>query len=793
MVPSLCFLLGILIADQIRHPPLYYVAGVFCFILWLWRARLWTGALLFLSLGALIFVWSQPGPVSEELKTLTATQEKQILMGAVEDFKTTGDGRGHLIVHLSDYHGPDGWRSIHDKIQLSTPGTTVFALGDQVLFRSRLRTPHSFHNEGDFDSARYLTRKGIAATAWLSSPDEILLAKKSNLWGASFFQKVRGLIQKRLDEIPRPQAVAFIKAILLGDTSGLDQDSQGLLMRLGLSHLLAVSGLNVGMINGVAYAFFLFLLKRSSRLILFFPVRKLAALFTFIPLLFYLGLAGFSPSAARAGLMVGLYLVAVLLNRDRNWANLLAAAALILGAWDPTLLFERSFQLSFLATGALIFVMSQEQFSARGRLSQYALVSAGILLLTAPLASSFTHLFSIAGLLCNYIAIPLVGFFVLPLAFVGSLLSFIPGPLAHLAFSLDAAVVSMFFKGLHFLDPALSYLSWPLVLTNIEIVLFYAFVLFLAFSVYWRRAWLGAACFLSLFVGVFFWPWIQTPFSSTLQVHFLDVGQGDATLIEFPGGERWLVDAGGYLIPPKEGDPPVFNAGEKVLVPYFLRHRIYHLDKLILTHPHPEHFGGMEPLLKTIAVKEVWLPQVETQERAFQSLLQVISEKKIPLVRADASLSERLIQGVRLRVLHPRIHSPGMSLNDSSLVLKLTYGEQSILLTGDIEKQAEALLLESAQDLKSTVLKVPHHGSETSSTAAFLKAVSPRASVISCGYQNPFNFPRAGVLGRLREAGSQIYRTDLDGEVIVTTDGAKLWISQKGNPPSGRVDDSANP
>lgn len=242
----------------------------------------------------------------------------------------------------------------------------------------------------------------------------------------------------------------------------------------------------------------------------------------------------------------------------------------------------------------------------------------------------------------------------------------------------------------------------------------------------------------------------------SLAVYFIDVGQGDAILIQAP--------AAAVLI---DGGPRA--AGRKV-VEYLKQAGISGIDLVISTHPHEDHIGGLISVLKAFPVGEVIDPAVVHTTRTFEEYLTLIDEKDIKFTEGRAGMSRELGGAAVLEILHPASPS-AKHLNNASIVVRLTYGEVSFLFTGDAEKEAEAEMLKRGLNLAGTVLKIGHHGSRTSSTAEFLKAVAPEVAVIMCGKDNLYGHPHEETLKKLADAGVEIYRTDLHGTIVVTTDG----------------------
>jgi competence protein ComEC len=258
-----------------------------------------------------------------------------------------------------------------------------------------------------------------------------------------------------------------------------------------------------------------------------------------------------------------------------------------------------------------------------------------------------------------------------------------------------------------------------------------------------------------------------------LEATFLDVGQGDCTLVEFPQGKRMLIDGGGLY-----GD---FDVGENVVAPFLWKRRILKVDYLVLSHPEPDHYKGLTFIARYFHPTEFWHNGMTSPASTYEELLNVIKDKGITMVKVEDGFA-RSIGEARVEALHPvegwraEVQSKRGWANNNSLVLRIAFGDHSLLFTGDIEKEAESRLLRDDKRLGAQVLKVPHHGSKTSSTYYFVKEVSPQYAVFPLGYKNIFHFPSKRVVERYEGLGCQVLRTDLDGAITVTSDGKQLQI-----------------
>jgi competence protein ComEC len=268
---------------------------------------------------------------------------------------------------------------------------------------------------------------------------------------------------------------------------------------------------------------------------------------------------------------------------------------------------------------------------------------------------------------------------------------------------------------------------------------------------------------LLLIADVGYWAW-QRFFHSDLRVTFLDVGQGDAAVVEFPGSQVMVIDGGGFA-------SEDFDPGEVIIAPFLWSQKINRVDYLVMSHPQLDHFGGMAFLAENFSPKELWSNGERGKGERFQRLEVAFDREGVRAASLCGPGVERVIRGVEVKVLHPPCGHSGLKTNDASLVLRLSYKGVDFLFPGDLEKEGEQILLQRDSALASEVLKIPHHGSRTSSTEAFVEAVLPEVAVISAGHHNRFNFPAPEVVQRYEKKGSRVLRTDQAGAIAVVSDG----------------------
>ena len=686
----------------------------------------------------------------------------------------------------------DAWEETSGGVLLRSGPLPRYRYGDLLEVEGKLETPPVLE---DFDYRDYLARQGIGS---LVDYPRVSLLESGR--GNPLLEVVHG-VRRRLSDalaasLPDPDA-SLGQGILLGSRSALTPSLTEALNATSLSHLIAISGYNVTVVAGLVIGSLAWLLGRRQ--------AALAALFAIAA---YTILTGATPSVVRAAIMGGLFLMATLVGRPGSALTAIVLAAALMTAHQPLVVRDVSFQLSFAATVGLVYLSPAIQVRIRQALSplvgppealQRGIAGATIENLAVTLAAIAATLPMIA---LNFQRVSLVA----PLANLLVLPAF---PLMLLLSGLDAVAGAVWGP----LGDIAAWAAWPLLaylvavasrladlpLASLEVpgfgmghaVLLYAAIGLLA---WWmqpirpgqallvrvssltaspaRRAatplrlvptpWLAGG--MALAAGLLWWAAL-TPSSDRLTVTMMDVGQGDAILIEDPAGHRILVDGGpsGRAISEDLGrEMPFWDKG---------------LDLVVLTHPEEDHLNGLVTVLERYDVKRILASPVETDSAAYDAWRQAVEHEGAPYDEAEPGEWFDLGDGARLEVLGPPtqpVEGGDDILNNNSVVLRLTWGEVSFLLPGDLEKAGEEALLSEGEDVRSTVLKVAHHGAANATSASLLAAVHPAVAVISVGADNTYGQPSPQVLERLGD--SLVYRTDLNGCVTLSTDGERLWV-----------------
>jgi competence protein ComEC len=796
----------------------------------LWRrARVLAGACCLLGFGfagALVDLAHRPGPRPE----LDAEgREPVILSGCVVQPPALSGDRERFVVELEP-----GARVQVTAYAREGQAPPMLSYGQRVEFEARVRRPRNFGNPGAFDYARYLARRDIYWTASMRAGAEVTVLPGQ--CGSRFQAAIVGLRVMALDRLTqlykgKPYETGMMQAIMIGETYQVQRVWTEQFRNTGTYHAIVISGTHTAVL-----ALFLMLVLRLAF------VRREAALFVTSALLWlYALVTGWGSPCVRCAAGFTLFAVASYFARERRILNILAAVAIGFLALDPEQMFEASFQLTFLAvafigtfatpllqrsaypraraladlpdTGRdLHLAPAAAQFRVEMRLLaetvrlwtrlperasclaigiparvlfyafQLAVVSAVVQLgLALPMVVYF-HRIGFSGVSANTIVVPLMCA-VIPVGFIAIFTGW--AWVARAAGWLLAASHAAVTWHMH-LEPNWRIPDPPLWLG----IAIGAGLILAALASRAGRAWFAAAAgALAVLLGLLLWhPFPPETARGELEMTTVDVGQGDSILVAYPDGKLMLVDGGGIPAFGRRA-PSQMDIGEDVVSPYLWERAIGHIDVMVCTHAHADHIGGLPSLLENFHANELWTG-ANSENPAWGALRDRARRdgvRILPLHRGQRFS----YGGAEVEVLAPSLDYVPKEAphNNDSLALRVTFGRHSFLLSGDIERQVEAELVAEGLVGKTDVLKVPHHGSKTSSTAAFLDLARPAFAVMSAGFENSYGHPHAEVLERYQERQACVLRTDQDGLVTVRSDGRRLrmdmgrWSGALGSAP----------
>lgn len=662
-------------------------------------------------------------------------------------------------------------------VYMHVPGHAALGVGldDELIGRRlrgmvRLTPPWPLGNRGETDHARRLLAQGITVTGSIRDYRTIELGERSGI--PALAARVRALGTRPavafLDGLARPEA-EILKAMLIGDRAGLTYQDQDGLAGLGISHIIAISGLNIGLMVLFGYTLAFSVIRLIPPLAARCDTPLVSKGVGLICALLYALIITPAFPSTRAVIMAVLLIVALVFLRRIALLDALALAALVIVVIWPYSLFATGFLLSFAAVLGIVLVMERLRETPRG--VQFVAVTVAAAGFTLPIAG---YVFGFVDPWCivhNLIFVPIFSFLVMPLGMLGLLAAAVHAPCDWL-FALAMEVIAfMRWSGVH----------WGMLVPVPRPALVWVYLGYLGLVIAFlaRRVGdddtpaktapmvgviLGGVCLaLVILPAVEQWRRLSGP----LTFDFISVGQGDSCLIT-RGAQAVLIDAGGSF--------SGFDTGRHVVGPHLLRRGITRLDLVVITHAHPDHVGGMPYILRRFSTGAVWINAPD--DPGFQDVMRVTKLKSIPLACVARGWHADF-NGMKINVLHPQsrlTYHRGLDANLHSLVLKIGDGTMQGLFMADAYFFGELTLVHGGDDLRAEVLKVAHHGSKGACLDLLLASVQPRVAVISCGRANRYGMPAAEVLARLMARRIGVFRTDDDGEVQISSHVGQLGI-----------------
>lgn len=696
---------------------------------------------LFLLLGILI------SNINKESKLETYLDQRSNFIGVVDENIKLDEDYSKYAVIIKEVDK----KEVDEKIILSIYGETRLNLGDIVSINGELKTPARNSNPKMYNYRLNLLSDKIYTSMAIEdySIQTIGLDEKfAYSIKDKFTKEVSNLFQSYL----KKENAQLITSIILGKSSYLDEDDLVKYRDLGLAHILAVSGLHIGIITS-------FIIYTFSRIGI---NRRLNVILSLAIIWLYIYIIGFPASAVRAGLMFSLLFLSQLVHEPYDSINTIMLSILISLIINPFWLFNLGFQLSYLATiSILIFAPKIMRLFYPFKSSIIVTIASilGVNIGLLPLQAYYFNVIPILGLISNIITVPLLSIalimgiimiilnhsFVFLNIFLGYLLNLILSFqywIVDTLYKIPINTISIYSPGI--MDIFFFYLIIALIFNYIRISEYKPFII--------------KKLILYYLIGMVFISTLNLVLDDSIEIEFIDVGQGDSILIKTQES-TYLMDTGGSLF-------ASFDIGKNITMPYLLKQGINKLDGVIISHFDEDHSQGLEALMNKIEIDAIYAsysPSIEMENK--------INSHKIPLIYINNSHSLILDRNTSIKVIWPKYKTSlnSFSSNNKSLVTVLTYKDFDVLFTGDIEGEVEQLIIEDLPE-HIEILKVPHHGSKTSSTSEFVDRINPEYSIISVGKNNFYGHPNKDVVERLQISQSIIYRTDVMGRIKITLD-----------------------
>lgn len=689
-----------------------------------------------------------------------AGSPRTLALEIISEPRETERGWRFPVRVAAEYDGK-GWLKAGGKLMAyAGPEGVGLGYGNRLVASGEWNRASGQRNPGGFDYQSYLEHQEVSGIFRLSE-FRILGQSGGNPLMSGLVIPLRRYLRNTIGRYLQGDQASLLSGLMLGERHRLSPAVREAFSDTGTTHVLAVSGLHAGLM-----ALILFVILRILRL-----PKRAASLGTVAGLAVYTLAAGAGPSIVRSSIMAGMILLGGLWERQGNGLNMLGLAGLLILSFWPDAAFDLGFQLSFSATAgililtkpleAVLFRLPSPGWSKKWLLTPLA-VSLAAQIFTAPFLAWHFHRVPLISLVANLLVVPLTGLVLalgLALAILHSLGGWLAWPLAASAWLASSAMLGLVSL---FSSLKVGTIAWPAVTTPQMMI----YLGLLALPFLWGRAGkprLAAIMLVMLGANLLVW---QKALAGPpgLKVTFLDVGQGDCSLVELPNGSRLLIDAG--------MKSPGRDSGRQVILPFLRSRGVTRLDGVLISHGDADHCGGLEYLVNRVKIDRLWVGGHLARQEVFGRAMQAAAAGG---VRADTVRGYDTLCGIwpARGFIYSREDS-GEDGNESSLILYLQYGQASFLFPGDMGPDLEKILLHKGLLKDCRVLKVPHHGARSNNPAWLAETLRPQLAVISVGGNNRFGHPAPEALESYALCGSKILRTDRDGAVMVESDGENI-------------------
>jgi len=794
---TLAFIAGLLLGHGFLYFPssisFLVIIGILTAVVLAWLDKLTLRRLLIIVLPGIIGMaaylysaaWFPPDHYTHVFKLDKAAHE---ITGTIIAPLDRDPDRTGLVMELSQIDDTPVSGTI--RVSVREEAASV-GYGDTIRVTGKMFKPRGYKNPDGFDYPAYLAKNGIHYTVGVGDFSKIRVLTQ----GKGIFRTIQDwrerIRQSFLASTTGPGS-AILQAMVIGEEGRLTEDMRDRFMAAGVTHIISISGSHLGMVAVLCFGLLrslMFLMPERCyhRLTLYVEPKKIAAWLTLPLVIFYTLLAGGQVATVRSLIMIAAGLLALILDRENALMYSLAVAALLILIASPQAIFDISFQLSYLSVlviGYIVALWNDLEIKAQNMIQKlrnsFALliiISFATSFATGPLVAHYFNQFSLAGIVSNIVVVPFAGMVVVPLGLLSGILSLFTRnlPLAGInQFVCDTFVnVVAFFSRLPFAEfrpPA----------PNILWLLLYALLLFslAAFAKARLITWFKplesssrietmpvagmalSGTLLVLSLAFFFMP------NQRAEISFPDVGQGDCALIQLRSGKTILIDGGGTY-------DNRFDIGRRIVAPHLWNRGLRTINLMILSHPHPDHMNGLKFILKKFNVGQVWDSAQDPDLPGYDEFRSIIAARSIPRSTVSAEDVPLKLGEATLRVLHPSVgflahdRQAYAAENNRSLVVRIAFDNSAYIFTGDIGMEAEQQLVRTVPDLKCDLLKVPHHGSKSSSSDVFVSMTRPAVAIVTVGAGNRYGHPSDVVMARYEKNGTRICRTDRDGAVTI--------------------------
>lgn len=692
-------------------------------------------------------------------KIYKTSTEEQTYIGTIISEAEEGKYKSTYTIKIESINRDDKYKNIKLKLNISNSYKFKLEYGDKIQFKGTYSAPEVRRNYKGFDYSEYLKTLKIYGIVTYTGNGIILLEKENINPIKLTTHKISHKIENNIKKLFEQKDAGLLIGILLGKNENIDEEVKEDFRNSGIYHILAVSGAHMSyVILGITY-----LLDKIS------ISRRKKEILKILCIIFFMLVTNTSVSVVRAGMMGIITIGASFFYRKKDIFNSVCFSMLIILIYNPYSINSISFMLSYggvigilMLNKSYIRLIKKLKPNKKNIVGTRCIVPVKIEVISTILSAQTMiipimilkfHTISLTFLFANILVSYIIGIIII-LGFICAFISLISLEISSfIAIFLEVLLKILIFIAKFFGDIPLSkiYVTTPSI---ISILLYYILILMGTVP----RALINGKYYISkikkiltiiLIITIILN--IYTPIPRDLKIHFIDVGQGDSCLIITPNNKKVLIDGGGSMESSSN-----YDIGEDTLLPYLLDRGVKTLDYVMVSHFDADHCQGLMAILNSVKVKNIIISKQSESVYNYEKIMEIVTKKKINVMVVKRGDNIKIDKKVELKIIYPESKLYFDDINSNSIVAKLIYNNFTMLFTGDIEKEAEQRIVSIAEkELKSTVLKVGHHGSKTSSTEEFLKAVSPKISLIGVGKNNKFGHPNEGVIERLKEKRSK--------------------------------------